>query len=46
MNQDFADVSVLFLEDVYQLVCGRTIEIPHEFKGKVAIVSMKKETKI
>ena len=46
MNKNFADVSVLFFEDVYQLVCGRTIEITHEFEVKVVTVSMKKDSKI
>jgi len=46
MNKNFADVSVLSFEDVYQLVCGRTVEITHEFKVKVVTVSMKKDTEI
>ncbi len=43
---NFVDVSVLFFEDVNQLVCGRTVEITHEFKVKVVTVSMKKDTEI
>ena len=46
MNKKFADVSVLFFEDVNQLVCGRTVEITHEFKVEVVTVSMKKDTEI
>ena len=46
MNKNFADVSVLFFEDVNQLMRGRTIEITHEFKVKVVTVSMKKDTEI
>jgi hypothetical protein len=46
MNKNFADVSVLFFEEVNQLVRGRTIEITHEFKVKIVTVSMKKDTEI
>ena len=45
MKKIFGDVFVLFFGDDYQLMCGRTIESPHEFKVKVVTVSMKKDTK-
>ena len=46
MNKNIVDVSVLFFEDVNQLMCGRTVEITHELKMKVITVSMGKDTEI